>query len=105
MVIDDDVNEIEQSFALVAEIGDDVPDRFACFQRQVGNTECFGRTGATEIKIVDNDGMSITKFIDIIYEQKVLPQRYIAFNNNTLCLSIHKDCLSRQLSVSTSSLT
>ena len=59
MVIDDDVNEIEQSFALVAVLGDDVPDNFACFQRQVGDTECFGRTGATEIKIVDNDGIWI----------------------------------------------
>ena len=53
---DDDIDEIEQSFALVAEIGDDVPDSFACFQGQVGDTECLGRTGATEIKIMDNDG-------------------------------------------------
>ena len=59
MVIDDDVNEIQQSFALVAVLGDDVPDDFACFQRQVGDTECFGRTGATEIAIGDNDGMYI----------------------------------------------
>ena len=56
ITIDDDVHEIEQSFALVAEIGDDVPDRLACFQRQVGDTECFNRTGATEIRIMDNDG-------------------------------------------------
>ena len=56
IIIDDDVHEIEQSFALIAEIGDDVPDRFACFQRQVGDTECFNRTGATEIRIMDNDG-------------------------------------------------
>ena len=55
-VTDDDVNEIEQSFALVAELMD-VPDNFACFQQQVGDTRCFGRTGATLIKIVDNDGM------------------------------------------------
>ena len=56
ITIDDDVHEIEQSFALIAEIGDDVPDRFACFQRQVGDTECFNRTGATVIRIMDNDG-------------------------------------------------
>lgn len=55
IVIDDDVNEIEQSFALIAQLGDDVPDEFACFQTQVGDTDCFGRTGATEIKIEDND--------------------------------------------------
>ena len=52
------MNEIEQSFALVAELVD-VPDNFACFQRLVGDTECFGRTGATEIKIMDDDGMYI----------------------------------------------
>ena len=56
ITIDDDVHEIEQSFALIAAIGDDVPDRFACFQRQVGDTECFNRTGATEIRMMDNDG-------------------------------------------------
>ena len=55
IAIDDDIDEIEQTFALVAEIGDDVPDRFACFQRQVGDTNCYGRTGATEIRIMDND--------------------------------------------------
>ena len=54
-VVDDNVNEIEQSFVLVAQLGPDVPDEFACFQTQVGVTECLGRKGATEIKIVDND--------------------------------------------------
>ena len=53
---DNNIDEIEKSFAVVAEIGGDVPDSFACFQRQVGDTECLGRTGATEIKIMDNDG-------------------------------------------------
>ena len=56
-IIDDDINEIDQRFALVAQLGRDVPDRFACFQEQIGDTECFGRTGATEIRIADNDGM------------------------------------------------
>ena len=54
-IFDDDINEIEQSFALVAQLGADVPDNFTCFQNQVGDTECFGRKGATEIKILDND--------------------------------------------------
>lgn len=58
MVIDDNINEIEQSFALVAHLGDDVPDRFVCFQRQVGDEECLGRMGATEIRITDNDRKS-----------------------------------------------
>ena len=53
---DDEINEIDQSFALVGVLGDDVPDRFACFQRRTSDPLCFGRTGATTIKIEDNDG-------------------------------------------------
>ena len=58
-VIDDDIDEIEQSFAIVAEIGDDVPEYMRCFQTQVGDTDCSGRFGATEIRINDNDRTSI----------------------------------------------
>ena len=57
-VIDDDIEEYEQSFAIVAELGPDVPDtpfNFSCFQLQAGETECFGRRGATQIRITDND--------------------------------------------------
>ena len=66
-VVDDDLNEVEQSFALIAELGDDIPSNCfvemeglsdcSCFQTQVGDTECFGsgRGGATEIRIIDND--------------------------------------------------
>ena len=53
---DDEINEIDQSFALVGVLGDDVPDRFACFQRRTGDPNCFGRIGATTIIIEDNDG-------------------------------------------------
>ena len=56
ITIDDDIHEIKQSFALVAQLGDDVPDNFTCFQRHVGDTDCFGRTGATKIRIIDNNG-------------------------------------------------
>ena len=62
---DDIINEVEQSFALTAEIGDDVPDNCyvagigltdcSCFQTQAGAIPCFGRSGATEIRISDND--------------------------------------------------
>ena len=52
-VVDDPINEVEQSFALVAEMGADL--NVSCFQTQVGETECFGRRGATEIRIADND--------------------------------------------------
>ena len=55
-VIDDDINEIEQSFAVIAEIGTDVPDDIACFQTQAKDTNCYGQSGATEIIIRDNDG-------------------------------------------------
>ena len=57
-VIDDDIDEVEQSFAIVAEFGPDVtevPFNFSCFQLQAGETECFGRRGATEIRTTDND--------------------------------------------------
>ena len=55
IVVDDDINEVQQSFALVAQLGYDVPDEFACFQRCFSDSDCCRRTGATEIKIVDND--------------------------------------------------
>ena len=56
-VVDDDVNEIEQFYALIGELGDDVTDRFACFQRQVGDERgcAAGRMGATKIEIFDDD--------------------------------------------------
>ena len=54
-VTDDNIDEDEQSFALVAEIGPDVPDGVSCFQLSAGDTQCNGRRGATEVRIVDND--------------------------------------------------
>ena len=55
ITVDDDINEIEQSFALVVQLGYDVPDNFTCFRRHLGDSECFGRTGVAEIRITDND--------------------------------------------------
>ena len=55
-VIDDNTTETEQAFALIAQLGDDVPDRFVCFKRRINDSECLGTTGAIEIEIVDNDG-------------------------------------------------
>ena len=57
-VIDDDINEIDQTFVLVAEIGPDVPDRFVCFQSQPEQINCGKRRSATQITIVDNDRKS-----------------------------------------------
>ena len=54
-VVDDNIDEDRQSFAIVAEIGPDVPDGVSCFQTGEGGTQCFGRLGATEIRITDND--------------------------------------------------
>ena len=54
-IVDDNVDEYHQSFAIVAEIGPDVPDIISCFRLYVWETECHGRGGATEIRINDND--------------------------------------------------
>ena len=54
-IVNDNVDEDEQSFAVVAEIGRDISDEISCFQTLVGQAECFGRQGATQIRIVDND--------------------------------------------------
>ena len=61
-VTDDNIDEVVQSFVLVAEISKDVPDSFACFQREQGETGCnanmepTARFGATKISINDDDG-------------------------------------------------
>ena len=54
-VVDDEVNEIEQSFAVIARIEDTPPD-VGCFKVVVGATDCFGRYGAIQVRISDNDG-------------------------------------------------
>ena len=51
----DNINEIEQHFALVGELGPEIPDEFACFRVTFGEAECRGRVGATGIRIRDND--------------------------------------------------
>ena len=77
------MNEITQSFALVAVLGNDVPDSFACFQRYVYDTDCFGRTGATSINIADNDGM----FSGIYFKKESVVKLQLKYPNNLhLCL-------------------
>ena len=51
---DDNIDEDEQSFAIVAEILD-VPEDISCFQTAIGTIPCYGTRGATEIRITDND--------------------------------------------------
>ena len=51
---DDNLDEDEQSFAIVAEILD-VSEDISCFQTAPGTIPCFGTRGATEIRITDND--------------------------------------------------
>ena len=53
-ISDDDIDEDEQSFVIVADILD-VPEDISCFQTHEGGTICFGTRGATEIRITDND--------------------------------------------------
>ena len=55
LIENDNVNEIEQRFALVVELGPEIPDNFACFRVVFGEAECRGRVGATGIRIRDND--------------------------------------------------
>ena len=55
LIIDDNINEDEQSFAVVAVIGDDVPLNFSCFQA-MGQRNCYERYSVTQIRIRDNDG-------------------------------------------------
>ena len=55
-VIDDDIVEVEQFFALVAKLGEDVLDETSCFQIDYRQTECFGRYGAVELRIIDDEG-------------------------------------------------
>ena len=50
--VEDEINEDDQSFALVAVVRDDYP---VCFQMGPNCVECHGRIGATEIQILDND--------------------------------------------------
>ena len=45
-VNDDDIDEDEQSFAVVAEILD-VPENISCFQTAPGTIPCYGKRGAT----------------------------------------------------------
>ena len=54
-VIDDNINEPNQVFAVTAEVGPDVPEDYHCFQLYAGATDCFVRGGATRVIIEDND--------------------------------------------------
>ena len=51
---DDNLDEDEQSFAIVAEILA-ISENISCFQTAPGTIPCYGRRGATEIRIADND--------------------------------------------------
>ena len=54
---------------MVAEIGPDVTNtcyvdgvgitECSCFKTQNGPTDCFGRRGATKIRIIDDDGKNL----------------------------------------------
>ncbi|CAI8051658.1 hypothetical protein GBAR_LOCUS28288, partial [Geodia barretti] len=73
-VTDDDIDEDEQSFAIVAGIGPEVPDGVVCFQT-ARERECLGREGATEIRIDDNDRMRIgfSQRVQTVSENMTLP--------------------------------
>ena len=52
-IADDDINEVQQTFAIIADIID-VPENISCFMHAIGYS-CYGRRGATAIRITDND--------------------------------------------------
>ena len=62
--------EVDQFFALVATIGQNVPEGTSCFQDKAsGQSECFGRVGATQIKIFNDDGKLVycmVRFIAVL---------------------------------------
>ncbi|CAI8015468.1 hypothetical protein GBAR_LOCUS9583, partial [Geodia barretti] len=59
-VKDEEIVEVDQFFALVATIGQNVPEGTSCFQDKAsGQSECFGRVGATQIKIFNDDEMVV----------------------------------------------
>ena len=64
-VVDDNINEIEQHFALVAVIGVDAPRQFVCFQAR--GAKCLGSSGATQIQIIDNDRMILDVLLKSIH--------------------------------------
>ena len=54
-VVDDNINENDQIFAVIVEIGADVPEGTGCFLLQPGAIQCVGKGGATRVIIRDND--------------------------------------------------
>ena len=58
-LITDQLFERTESFVLVARLGPDVPEEYACFTTGFSNQACYGRTGATKIDIGDADGKDI----------------------------------------------
>ena len=54
-VIDDNINEPDQVFAVIAEVGQDVPENYCCLLLYAGATDCFVGGGAARIIIKDND--------------------------------------------------
>ena len=55
-IVDDKVNENEEMFYLIAEVGPEVPKDVVCFLREARDTTCHGRVGVAQIDIIDNDG-------------------------------------------------
>ena len=53
-MIDNDINENNESFTLVARVRN-IPDDVVCFKRDAYDTHCRGGVGATLITIIDDD--------------------------------------------------
>ena len=79
VIVDDNIDEDQQSFVIVAEMGPDVPDGVSCFQVTEGAAQCHGRQGATEIRIIDNDRKHNK---DLCFESIYM----LSVSHSTLCL-------------------
>ena len=56
-ITNDNINENEQSFVLVAQVIEDTLEDAVCFMRHGRDSECHGNVGATLlINIIDDDG-------------------------------------------------
>lgn len=72
-VIDDNIDESDQIFALVAEVGMDVPTNLTCFKLHSADGNCHGQFGATEIIVRDNDCKFVLSNLYHTGDNKVVP--------------------------------
>ena len=86
-VIDDTVNEEDERFYVVVEVGSDTPDGVVCFKRGAGDTNCHGRSGAAQIEIRGNDGEYYSYCIVKLLTYTLLEATFIGFAERSQTVS------------------